>query len=264
MKKNFLIIFSFFISISSFSQKDSIVNYLDKNYNKIAKERATYIQTIVKKDALWLATVYFGNGKMKLQGHFKNNNLKTRTGLFKTFDDKGNLKTTQVYNSEGKKEGTYKYFRNNGKVMTVGTFQNGKEVGEWIYKDENLIRRAQIIFKKGKVLDHNLWNEKGFEVKEELVLFKAPEYNKGSRKLRIKLKNELIRDLRKKGLETNFLLKCEIDKEGNVQNISVSPNLESKYEEQIITYFTNLDGIQPGIIANMKVVYPLELPFILN
>ncbi|AOW16089.1 hypothetical protein LPB03_00825 [Polaribacter vadi] len=264
MKKSFLIIFSFFISISSFSQKDSIVNYLDKSYHKIAKERATYIQTIVKKDTLWLATVYFGNGKMKLQGHFKNKNLKTKTGLFKTFNDKGNLKTTQVYNSEGKKDGTYNYYSNNGKVMTVGTFQNGKEVGEWIYLDENLTRRAQIIFKDGKVLNHNLWDDQGSEIKEELVLLKVPEYNEGSRKLRIKLKNELIRDLRKKGLKTNFLLKCEIGKEGNVQNISITPKLDSKYEEQIINYFANLKGIEPGIIANMKVDYPWEIPFIIN
>jgi hypothetical protein len=215
----------------------------------------------VKKDALWLATVYFGNGKMKLQGHFKNKNLKTKTGLFKTFNEKGNLKTTQVYNSEGKKDGEYKYYSNSGKVMTVGTFQNGKEVGEWIYSDENLSRRAQIIYKNGKVLDHNLWDEKGSKIKEELILFRAPEYNDGNRKLRIKLKNELVRDLRKKGLKTNFLLKCDIDKEGSVQNITIAPKLASEYEEQIITYFGNLKGIQPGIIANMKVVYPLEIPF---
>lgn len=264
MKKMFLVFSCLFFSVITFAQKDSIVNYLDRNYKKVKKEQATYIQTIVKKDPLWLAHVYFGNGKMKLQGHFKNKNLKTKTGLFKTFNDKGNLKTTQVYNSEGKKDGTYNYYSNIGKVMTVGTFQNGKEVGEWIYSDENLTRRAQIIFKNGKVLDHNLWDDKGSEVKEELILFKAPEYNKGSRKLRIKLKNELIKDLREKGLKTNFLLKCEIDKEGNVQNISIAPKLDSKYEEQIIIYFANLKGIEPGIIANMKVVYPLEMPFIIN
>ena len=120
------------------------------------------------------------------------------------------------------------------------------------------------IFKDGKVLEHNLWDDKGSEIREELVLFKTPEYHKGSRKLGIKLKNEVIRDLREKGLKTNFLLKCDIDKEGNVQNISITPKLDSKYEEQIINYFANLKGIEPGIIANMKVDYPWEIPFIIN
>ena len=66
MKKNFLVVFSLLISFSVFSQKDSIVNYLDRYYKKVKKEQATYIQTIVKNKSLWLGTLYHGNGKIKL------------------------------------------------------------------------------------------------------------------------------------------------------------------------------------------------------
>ena len=71
MKKKFLLIHILFISFSVFSQQDSIVNYLDRYYKKVKKEQATYIQTIVKNKSLWLGTVYFGNGKIKLQGNFE-------------------------------------------------------------------------------------------------------------------------------------------------------------------------------------------------
>jgi outer membrane lipoprotein-sorting protein len=57
MKKNFLLLFYLFVSVSAFSQKDSVVNYLDRNYKKVKKEQATYIQTIVQKDSSWLGTV---------------------------------------------------------------------------------------------------------------------------------------------------------------------------------------------------------------
>ena len=76
MKKNFLLLLCLFVSVSTFSQKDSVVNYLDRSYKKVKKEQATYIQTIVEKDSYWLGTVYFGSGKMKLQGNFKKKNLK--------------------------------------------------------------------------------------------------------------------------------------------------------------------------------------------
>ena len=104
MKKNFLVLFSLFISFSVFSQQDSIVNYLDRYYKKVKKEQATYIQTIVKNKSLWLATVYHGNGKIKLQGNFKKKNLKTRIGLFRVFDNKGNLSWGEYFSNKDRKE----------------------------------------------------------------------------------------------------------------------------------------------------------------
>ena len=122
MKKNFLVLFSLFISFSVFSQQDSIVNYLDRYYKKVKKEQATYIQTIVKNKSLWLATVFHGNGKIKLQGNYKKKKLKTRIGLFRVFDDKGNLKFIQNYNAKGKKHGVYAYYNKKGERITKGYF----------------------------------------------------------------------------------------------------------------------------------------------
>lgn len=264
MKKMFFVLFCFWVPISVFSQKDSIVNYLDRRYKKVKKEQATYIQTIVKKDSLWLGTVYFANGKMKLQGNFEKRNLKTRTGLFKIFNDSGNLKSIQEYNSKGKKEGVYYYFNDQGEGITKGYFLKGNREGVWEYKDDAKNDRARIVYKKGKVLSYNLWNEDGKVLTEDLVVLRAPAYKDGEEKFKIKLKNELISDLKNEGLKTNFLLKCHIDVNGRIQDISVSPKIDANFEEKIINYFKNLEGIQPGIIANMKVKYPIEIPFILN
>jgi len=264
MKKKFLLIFTLFISFSVFSQQDSIVNYLDRYYKKVKKEQATYIQTIVKKKSLWLGTVYFGNGKIKLQGNFEKKNLKTRIGLFKVFDHKGNLKSIQNYNTNGKKNGVYSYFNKKGDRITKGYFLEGRKEGVWKYLDENKKSRARIVYKKGEILDYNLWNEEGITIKENLIISRPPQYKGGRESLKIKLNKELIKGLRKAGLNTNFLLKCSIDKKGKVQDISVIPDIEAKFENKIITYFKKFEGMQPGIIANMKVEFPLEIPFIFN
>ena len=55
-----------------------------------------------------------------------------------------------------------------------------------------------------------------------------------------------------------------IDKNGSVRNVSVIPAIGAKFENKIIRYFKNFEGIQPGIIANMKVEFPLEIPFIFD
>ncbi|MDD7914227.1 toxin-antitoxin system YwqK family antitoxin [Polaribacter ponticola] len=264
MKNIFLIVFTFFLSFSCFSQKDSVVNYLDRHYKKVIKEQATYIQTIVKKDSLWLATVYFGNGKVKFQGNFKNKKLKTRVGVFKVYDESGNLKSTQNYNSKGKKNGRYSYFNTKGALITKGYFLNGKKEGVWKYLDNNLKSRARIVYKKGNILDYNLWNEEGITIKEKLIISRSPHYKKGNKSLRTRLNKELVKGLKNEGLNTNFLLKCSISKEGKVEDISITPNIGDQYKEKIISYFLKFDGMQPGIIANMKVKFPLELPFIFN
>ncbi len=264
MKKNFLLLFSLCISFSVFSQQDSIVNYLDRYYKKVTKEQATYIQAIVKNKSLWLGTVYHGNGKIKLQGNFKKKNLKTRIGLFRMFDDDGNLKSIQNYNAKGKKDGVYAYYNKNGERITKGYFSEGRKEGVWKYLDQNKTTRARIVFKKGKVLDYDLWNEEGITIKENLIISRTPQYNGGPKKLDLKLKNELMRDLRESGYQTNFILKCAVDKNGSVRNVSVIPTIGAKFENKIIRYFKNFEGIQPGIIANMKVQFPLEIPFIFD
>ena len=176
MKKNLLVVFGLLISFSVFSQQDSIVNYLDRYYKKVKKEQATYIQTIVKNKSLWLGTVYHGNGKIKLQGNFKKKNLKTRIGLFWVFDDKGNLKSIQNYNVKGKKHGVYTYYNKKGERVTKGYFLEDNKEGVWKYLDQNKTTIARIVFKKGEVLDYDLWNEEGITIKENLIISRAPQY----------------------------------------------------------------------------------------
>ena len=239
MKKVVLIVFCLFTSISVFSQKDSIVNYLDRSYKKVKREQATYIQTVVKKDSLWLATLFHGNGKMKFRGFFKDEKLKTRVGVFKRFNEKGKLISVQKYNFKGEKDGVYLYFNDEGDNITAGLYLKGEREGVWKYTDNENNKRARIVFKEGKVVDYKLWNKEGNILDEKLILQRIPQFKNGVKRFNSELKRNLVNGLIKDGLKTNFLLKFNIDKEGNVQNISITPKLDSKYEEQIINYFAN-------------------------
>ena len=75
--KKVLLLLILFISFQGFSQKDSIVNYLDSKGKIIKKKnKARYIETVVKKDSLWLITKYFRNGKIAQRGFYQDNKKK--------------------------------------------------------------------------------------------------------------------------------------------------------------------------------------------
>jgi len=263
MKKKILIICIALFAIKGYSQ-DSIVNYLDFKYKKCLKETALYVQTVVKKGHLWQGTVYYSSGRIKFKGNYKEKTLKTKIGLFKKYNEKGNLKSIQKYNLKGKKEGAYLYFSDKGLNITKGYFLNDKKEGVWKYFDELGNKRGRLVFKKDKVLRYKLWDQRNNVLDEKLILFRQPEIKGGLKTFKYKLRIELINDLKKKGLKTNFLFKCNVNEFGKVQDITIMPKLKKVYEEKIIEFFSNIKNVKPAILVNMKVAFPVEIPIILK
>ena len=259
--KKVLLLLILLVSFKGHSQKDSIVNYLGRKYEKVPKGEAWYVQTIVKKRDLWRATVYFSNGRPKLDGTFKERKLKTRIGIFKVYDDEGNLKSIQKYNSKGRKQGNYFYFNDNGEQVISGFFQNSKRESVWKYFDDAKNIRARVLFKKGKVLNYKLWDKNGEALKEELILSRKPEFRKG---FKLKLKKELVKGLEAEGLKTNFLVKVKITDSGNINKVKIVPNLKEQYKKKIQDFFFSLKGVEPAILANRKISSNLSLPIIIN
>ncbi|MCI2229947.1 hypothetical protein MC378_12285 [Polaribacter sp. MSW13] len=249
-----------FHSILTFSQRDSIVNYLDNTYRLIEKDKASYTQTIVKKSKGWLRTVYKRDGNIKFQGIYKTKKTKLKTGNFKQYNENGKIKSITSFNEKGKKDGIYYYFNNLGEVITKGYYKNDKREGVWKYSDENKNNRARIIFKKGKVVTYKLWDENGEEFNEKLILWKQPKFKGGFKTF----KKMLIKHLKKNNLKTNFIVKCHINEDGDVVNLSIVPELEREHEKIIISFFKTIKDIEPAILANRKVKYTVELPILLE
>lgn len=268
MKKKLVLLVTLFLVFNSLtfsqSQKDSIVNYLGRKYEKVSKDKAWYVQTVVKKKDLWRGTVYFTNGKPKLDGTFKERKLKTRIGVFKKYNEEGKLKSIQKYNTKGKKEGNYFYFNDNGDQIINGFFQNDKRESVWKYFDDLKNVRARIIFKKGKVLSYKLWDTDGGVLNEKLILSRKPKFIKGLKSFKFKLKKELVDNLKKEGLKTNFLVKLQITEKGIINKVNLVPKLKEGYEKRIKDFFYSLKDVEPAVLANRKISSSLSLPIIIN
>ena len=83
-----------------------------------------------RRQGLW--TDFYPNGQKRYEGKFKNDKC---TGEFKYYDEKGNLKATNVFDKTGTKA-TNKTYAPNGTMVATGTYLNQKKEGEWRYYSE--------------------------------------------------------------------------------------------------------------------------------
>ena len=76
---------------------------------------------------------YYANGQLRYEGRFKNDKCK---GLFKYYDEQGNLKATNEFDKSGEKA-LNKTYSPNGRMIATGYYVNQKKEGEWKYYDAN-------------------------------------------------------------------------------------------------------------------------------
>ena len=74
---------------------------------------------------------YYDNGQLRYEGRFKNDKCK---GVFKYYDEQGNLKATNEFDKSGEKA-LNKTYAPNGRMIATGNYVNQKKEGEWKYYD---------------------------------------------------------------------------------------------------------------------------------
>ena len=76
---------------------------------------------------------FYANGQLRYEGCFKNDKCK---GVFKYYDEQGNLKATNEFDKSGEKA-LNKTYAPNGRMIATGYYVNQKKEGEWKYYDAN-------------------------------------------------------------------------------------------------------------------------------
>lgn len=74
---------------------------------------------------------YYANGQLRYEGQFKNDKCK---GVFKYYDEQGNLKATNEFDKSGEKA-LNKTYTANGRMIATGYYVNQKKDGVWKYYD---------------------------------------------------------------------------------------------------------------------------------
>ena len=100
---------------SAIAQRDTLIFFFDREFKSVQKNKAEFIEVLVRRDAIWEAYVALRNGAKVMTGYYLDS-----------------LRTTG--------EGPFAYYYDNGKPESRGYYHNGKEEGWWVqWNDEGLL-----------------------------------------------------------------------------------------------------------------------------
>ena len=247
---------------SNLQAQDSIVNYLDNKGKTIKKEKATEIETIVKKDSLWLVTKYFRNGKIKKIGYFNTKDKKKPVGEFITYHKNGQVSSLVYYNKDSKKDGRNQAWFANGELSYKGFYLDDKKEGLWRYYHYNNAEACRIFHKNDSILKTVIFDEQGKQLDVGLVEKRKPEYKGGIKKFysNIRTLNKAI-DYKLKGtIYIDFVL----DIYGNIGEVAINEKLPKELNEQIVSFFKTVEGWKPAVHMNRKIPYNFSIPLNFN
>ncbi|CAM1352639.1 MULTISPECIES: toxin-antitoxin system YwqK family antitoxin [Tenacibaculum] len=264
MKKNFIIITLLLLCVNNlFSQKDSIVNYINHK-EKITKRKkeAKFIETIVKKDTIWVGSLYFRNGKLAKRGAYKFKDKKNPQGKFVEFYRNGNLKKTFSFNKDGDLNGIVKSWFYNGGVDNTLFYINGVKTGIWKYYHTNGNIACRQYFSKGKLMKTLLYNENGVKVKKELIERKKLLFKGGDSKVFFKRIKKMYSTLITSGFQINgrVYLNFIVTSKGKMI-VNTSDKIPIDLKNRLKIYFKNIKGWEPAIHMSRKVPVHFSTPF---
>ena len=257
MKDN-LLLFLAFTLITSIHSQDSIVNYLDGKGKIVNKEYATQIETLVKKDSLWLVTTYFGNGKIKNIGHYRNKDKKQRIGEFVTYHRNGQSSNILFYNDKNEREGHSQTWFDTGTLSFDGIYLGDKKEGAWKYYHYNGIEASRVYYKNDSILRSVIFDEEGKQLNHILILEKKAEFKGGNEKFYSELK-ELTKNI---GYKINGKIHVDfvVGINGEIKDVNIREELPEELNQKIVSYFNAIDGWKPAVHMNRKVPVSFTIP----
>ncbi|AZJ31387.1 MULTISPECIES: toxin-antitoxin system YwqK family antitoxin [Tenacibaculum] len=261
MKKIFLLLLVF-ININGYSQKDSIINYLDKKGNIINnKEKAMSFEIITKSaDSLWLVRKYKRSGKLYNYTHYLTKEKKIKIGESVSFNKNGKISALTFYNKKGKRNGRIQTWFDNGNKDIEGVYIDGKREGVWKIYHYNGKLAGRGIAKSDSIIKTTYYNDKGEKIDDlkNIIKEKRPTFKGGKDKYYKQLK-KLTSKISYK-VKGQIIVEYVIDIKGAVRDVTINEKVPKKLENEIVRFFENLKGWEPAIHMNRKIPFNFSQP----
>lgn len=261
MKKTILL-FIVFICVNAYSQKDSIVNYLDVKGNVIKdKTEAKSFEILTKKDdSLWLVRSYRRNGKISNYTHYLTKEKKVKIGESISYNKHGKISALLYYNEKGEKHGKSQVWFDNGNLNMQGVYLKGKREGVWKIYHYNGKLAGRGIAKNDSIIKTTYYNDKGEKINDpnSIIKEKPPVFKGGKEKYYQQLK-KLTKGISYK-VKGKVYVYYVIDINGNIRDVTIDEKLPKKLEKEIIIFFEELKGWEPAMHLNRKIPYNYSQP----
>lgn len=265
MKLKYCFLFFIFSIQTSFSQKDTIINYYNDKLEKstIKPNSIRIIETIVKQnDTLFKFSRFKPNGKLATLWYSKTIDSQSKVGQFVTFDKNDSISSIKFFNQQGLKTGKSKGWFYNRKPSFEGYYKNDKREGIWKYYHFNGKIAARGFFKDDALIKSYYIDEEGNTTKApEDCCSKSARFNGGIEMFRRKLK-KFSRKLDYK-LKGNLIVDYTIDIQGNITNVDIFGSIPFNVKTKLINHFESIKGWKPAVHLNRRVPthYIMNLKF---
>lgn len=159
MKILYCCLASWLFCADSFGQK--IEQYYDYNWKLCAPEKARYYTLIQKRDSLWYRTDYYLRERFaQMQGSYRDGETKIAHGRFAYYHPNKKIEGIGEYRN-GKREGLWLWFYENGLMSDSSHFQNGELTGTALrWHRDGMIKDSLVMNGDGSGL-HISWFQNG-------------------------------------------------------------------------------------------------------
>lgn len=252
--KSALIAFMLLSVVKFYGQKDSIVNYLDRQFNTTSiKNDVKYIETKVKKEGLWKIVLYYRDGKVYKKAYAKKKKGDNYVGKYLSYHRNGKLAEKSYYNSKNEIHGKIVTFFDNGNRNYTGMYNNGLPDGLWKYYQYNGTLAGKFYYdSKGDIEKYILFDEEGNELKEEVYTkYIKPIFREGREEFSSKM--TYLMDNVSYAINTTIYINFVIGVEGEIRDVWVTNNISDKLRVEIKEFFESIKGWSPAVEMNRKI-----------
>lgn len=239
--------------------------YYNKAWKKCSKDSASFIRIIKPiMDQYSVSDYYYPSMKIQMTGIYSaiNDDKEIENGTFQYFSDSG-YKTSQGVFIEGKKEGLWNYFFENGSVWYTRTFSKDKQDGDCFTYYPNGSKRRKEEFKNGILNKGICYTPEGKDT-TYFPMEERPEFPGGEDALTKFLSRNIQYppEARENGIEGKVIVQFFIDKNGNLQDIKIISSPDASLSAETLRIMHLMPQWKPnrfeGMFVEEKNTFPIR------
>jgi|KNS7NT10metaT_FD_contig_101_140509_length_3482_multi_6_in_0_out_0_2 antitoxin component YwqK of YwqJK toxin-antitoxin module len=237
-------------TVQFYNSKGEIVNDMSDSF---------YYQTIVKrKDSLYKVSRYRKNGNLFAYWFTQSLNPKDQIGQSVLLNSKGNISSVSFYNSSGEKHGKSESWFDNGNKNYEGRYINGKREGLWRFYHQNGKIAQQGFFKNDSVVKASYFDDKGIKMLKPLPCSKKIDTKGILKKIYRRISNMPFKVVDK--IKGNITLRIKVTTDGKIKYIDNEGYIPLEVKDLFISKLEELEGFEPKILNNRKIPTILSIP----
>jgi len=237
------------LSLMSIAMYGQDTTYVDEYGSRVKTKELAKAYRIISTDTTVtngiVERIYYLSGKLKSeQFYYKkpdektNKNTNVRNGQYRLWNENGILKLECIY-KEGKKDGLFTTYWDNGKIKRQDSYLNGELTG-------------------GKCFD-----DKGVEVKYypyEVITIYEGGINALMRFLSLNIRYPV--SAQEAGIQGKVIVSFLIKKDGSVDKFNIARSLDAATDAESIRVLSLIKNWKPAIIDGEIVDFPVTLPVV--